>query len=143
MKDKIEKWETILFTLFYHDIIYNVLKQDNEERSAEFAKKRMKQLNVPTEIIENCQAQVLATKKHLVNSISDTNYFIDADLSILGADCETYKIYALNVREEYSIYPNLIYNPGRKKVLRHFLEMERIYKTDFFTLNLRKKPGSI
>jgi predicted metal-dependent HD superfamily phosphohydrolase len=34
VKKKIQNWETILFTLYYHDIIYNPLKSDNEEKSA-------------------------------------------------------------------------------------------------------------
>ena len=132
VKDNIEIWETILFTLFYHDIIYNALKSDNEEQSARLAENRMKQINVPYQIIENCKSQILATKKHFENSNSDTNYFTDADLSVLGQDYETYKTYFQNVRKEYSIYPNIIYNSGRKKVLKHFLEMERIYKTEYF-----------
>jgi predicted metal-dependent HD superfamily phosphohydrolase len=132
VKDKIENWETILFTLFYHDIVYNSLKSDNEERSAKLAEKRMKQINVPTEFIEKCKSQILATKKHLDNLDLDTNFFTDADLSILGQDNETYKVYFQNVRKEYSFYPDLLYNPGRKKVLKHFLEMDRIYKTDYF-----------
>jgi predicted metal-dependent HD superfamily phosphohydrolase len=132
VKDKIKNWQTILFTLFYHDIVYNTLKSDNEDRSAELAEIRMKQINVPIEIIENCKSQILATKKHEDNSDFDTKYFIDADLSILGQDTETYKVYFQNVRKEYSIYPNILYNPGRKKVLKHFLEMDRIYKTDYF-----------
>lgn len=132
VKDKITNWESILFTLYYHDIVYNALKSDNEEKSAELAELRMKQINVPTEIIENCKSQILATKTHQDNSDIDTNFFIDADLSILGQDIETYKVYFQNVRQEYSIYPDIIYNPGRKKVLQHFLEMDRIFKTDYF-----------
>jgi predicted metal-dependent HD superfamily phosphohydrolase len=132
VKDKIKNWETILFTLFYHDIVYNALESDNEEKSAELAEKRMQQINVPTEIIKNCKSQILATKKHEDNSDFDTNFFIDADLSILGQDTETYKVYFQNVRQEYSIYPDIIYNLGRKKVLKHFLDMDRIYKTDYF-----------
>jgi predicted metal-dependent HD superfamily phosphohydrolase len=131
VKDKIESWETVLFTLFYHDILYNVLKSDNEEQSAKLAK-RMKQINVPSQIIENCKSQILATKNHLENSNSDINHFIDADLSILGQNLETYTTYFNNVRKEYSLYPKLIYNPGRKKVLKHFLEMAKIFKTDYF-----------
>ncbi|WP_198659598.1 hypothetical protein, partial [Nubsella zeaxanthinifaciens] len=46
VKKKIQNWETILFTLYYHDIIYNPLKSDNEEKSAELAEKRMKQVLV-------------------------------------------------------------------------------------------------
>jgi hypothetical protein len=33
---------------------------------------------------------------------------------------------------EYSIYPAFIYNPERKKVLNHFLLMDRIFKPAFF-----------
>jgi predicted metal-dependent HD superfamily phosphohydrolase len=132
VKEKIESWETVLFTLYYHDIIYNVLKSDNEELSAELAEKRMKQINVPPEIIENCKSQILATKKHEDKSDIDTNFFIDADLSILGQDTEAYKLYFQDVRQEYSIYPDILYNPGRKKVLKHFINMDRIFKTEYF-----------
>lgn len=38
---------------------------------------------------------------------------------------------------EYSIYSNVVYNSGRKKVLNHFLTMNRIFKTDFFIVSLR------
>ncbi|MNJ03033.1 hypothetical protein D3C73_1632060 [compost metagenome] len=36
------------------------------------------------------------------------------------------------MRQEYAIYPDLVYNPGRKNVLLHFLAMDRIFKTDYF-----------
>ena len=36
-KSKIKDWDSILFAVYYHDIIYNTLKKDNEERSALFA----------------------------------------------------------------------------------------------------------
>ncbi|MBB1192845.1 hypothetical protein DNC80_04085, partial [Flavobacterium sp. SOK18b] len=43
VKEKIENWDTVLFTLFYHDVIYNALNSDNEEKSAQLAEKRLKQ----------------------------------------------------------------------------------------------------
>lgn len=132
VKSEIQNWETILFTLFYHDIIYNSVKSNNEEKSAELAEKRMKQISVSNDKIELCKKQILATKSHIKSTDSDTNYFTDADLSILGQNWETYLLYCKNVRKEYSIYPTLVYNPGRKKVLNHFLSMDRIFKTDFF-----------
>jgi predicted metal-dependent HD superfamily phosphohydrolase len=67
-----------------------------------------------------------------VSENTDTNLFTDADLSILGQPWETYLAYAQNVRKEYGQYPKIIYRSGRKKVLRHFLEMERIFKTEYF-----------
>jgi predicted metal-dependent HD superfamily phosphohydrolase len=49
-----------------------------------------------------------------------------------------YSDYYKNVRKEYSIYPNLLYNPGRKKVLKHFLAMGKIFKTDYFYQKFEK-----
>jgi predicted metal-dependent HD superfamily phosphohydrolase len=132
VKDEIQNWNTILFTLYYHDIIYNSLKSDNEEKSAELAEKRLKEISVSIHTIELCKYQILATKSHIKSTDNDTNYFTDADLSVLGQDWETYSTYYKSVRREYSIYPDIIYKAGRRKVLQHFLTMDRIYKTDIF-----------
>ncbi len=132
VKSEIQHWESILFTLFYHDIIYTALKSDNEENSALLAEKRIQQLSVSNDIIERCKNQILATKSHSKSTDSDTNYFTDADLSVLGQPWEIYSLYYKNVRKEYAIYPDFIYNPGRKKVIQHFLSMNSIYKTDYF-----------
>ncbi|KIC95611.1 hypothetical protein [Flavihumibacter solisilvae] len=132
LKHKIQNWETLLFTLYYHDIIYNPLKSDNEEKSGDLAEKRLQQISVSSDTIELCKKQILATKSHLESADNDTNYFTDADLSILGQGWETYSSYYKSVRMEYSMYPDFLYHPGRKKVLHHFLTMDRIFKTDFF-----------
>lgn len=132
VKSEIKNWNANLFTLYYHDIIYNSLKSDNEEKSAELAAKRMKQVSVPVSTIELCSNQILATKSHVKSADSDTNYFTDADLSVLGQSWDVYTQYYKNVRKEYSIYPDFVYNPGRKKVLNHFLSMDRIFKTEYF-----------
>jgi predicted metal-dependent HD superfamily phosphohydrolase len=63
---------------------------------------------------------------------NDTNLFTDADLSILGKSWDAYSQYYQQVRKEYGFYPDLLYKPGRKKVLQHFLSMNSIYKTPFF-----------
>ena len=139
IKPEIKDWDTMLFTLFYHDLVYNALKSDNEEQSALIAEKRMTLVGVPQTIIDNCKKQILATKTHLDDLDNDTNVFTDADLSILGQDWETYSGYYKSVRKEYSLYPDLIYNPGRKQVLKHFLNMERIYKTDYFYLRFEEQ----
>ena len=132
VKSQIENWNAILFTLFYHDIIYSATKSDNEEKSAQLAEKRMKEISVPDNITALCKEQILATKSHDISSNNDTNYFTDADLSILGQPWEGYSRYYQNVRNEYFIYPDFVYNPGRKKVINHFLKMDRIFKTEFF-----------
>jgi len=139
IKNEIKNWDAILFTLFYHDLVYNVLKTDNEEKSAAIAEKRLEQLFVPKEIITLCKAHILATKTHTLSSNSDTNFFTDADLSILGQPSEVYLLYSKNVRKEYGLFPDFVYNSGRKKVIHHFLEMEKLFKTDFFYNKFEQK----
>lgn len=132
VKENIKDWNTILFSFYYHDVVYNALKRNNEEKSAEFAQSRMQLIGAPGPMIEKCVQQILFTKDHLFSDDNDTNFFTDADLSVLGQDWGVYENYFKQVRKEYSLFPDLIYIPGRKKVLRHFLQMERIFKTDFF-----------
>lgn len=132
VKPEIRNWDAVVFALYYHDAVYDTLKSDNEEKSAGLAEKRLKQLAVPDGIIALTKRHILATKSHLPSDDGDTNLFTDADLSILGQDWETYSAYCKNVRKEYAIYPDLVYIPGRKKVLKHFLSMDRIFKTGPF-----------
>jgi len=131
-KQLIADRDTVLFSVFYHDIIYNVLKSDNEERSADLAAKRLSATKFPVDRINTCREQILATKNHLFSNNEDTNLFTDADLSVLGQSTDLYEQYCGQVRKEYSIYPDIVYKPGRKKVLIHFLNMEKIFKTSFF-----------
>jgi predicted metal-dependent HD superfamily phosphohydrolase len=132
VKDQIADWDTIVLSVFYHDIVYNTRRQNNEEESAALARERLSSFGYPPVKTASCEAQILATKGHGLSKEADTNFFTDADLSILGADPASYKIYAGNIRKEYSFYPNFLYNPGRRKVLRHFIAMDRIFKTESF-----------
>jgi predicted metal-dependent HD superfamily phosphohydrolase len=135
VKQSIHNWHAVLFALYYHDAVYNSLKSNNEEESALVAKKIMEKLQVPSETILLATNLILATKQHLKNDDNDINYFTDADLSILGQPWETYVQYTKQIRKEYAIYPNFMYNPGRKKVLLHFNNMDCIFKTGFFFNN--------
>lgn len=131
-KDLIADWDTVLFSLFYHDIVYNPLRQDNEEQSAELAVNRLKALSYPLHKSATCYSQILATKGHQLSTENDTNLFTDADLSMLGSSQDAYVQYAANIRKEYAVYPDFLYKKGRAKVLQHFLQMEQIFKTTYF-----------
>ena len=132
VKTQIADWDTILFSMYYHDVIYDVLHNDNEVNSAKYAAKRLAKLGFPADKIEKCKAQIEATKTHARSADHDTNIFLDADLAVLGKDENKYLDYTKQIRKEYSYYPDFVYNPGRKKILKHFLDMFSIYKTDYF-----------
>jgi predicted metal-dependent HD superfamily phosphohydrolase len=131
MQREFNDWDTVIFAIVYHDAIYNTLNQNNEEKSAALAVKRLTSLGLTAEQTTACEKLILATKKH-EPADRETNLFTDADLSILGSDPVTYHEYTKQIRKEYSIYPDFMYNPGRKKVLEHFLNMAHIYKSSEF-----------
>jgi predicted metal-dependent HD superfamily phosphohydrolase len=136
LQSETEDWDTLLFAVFYHDVVYDVVQyvtdNNNEDKSAELASEALSSIGYPEEKINRCRQHILATKKHQLSEDHDTNLLTDADLSILGQPWETYDTYRKNIRKEYEIYPDAIYHAGRIKVLQQFLQMDRLYKTEFF-----------
>lgn len=123
------------FTIWYHDIIYKASKNNNEEQSAQLAVDRLQNLGLKKSQIERINTLIISTKKHLIltnENASDNAYLLDIDLSILGANWDTYQIYCSNIRKEYKIYPTFMYNKGRKQVLKHFLDRGNLYFTEYF-----------
>ena len=131
-KNKLGDEEIVYLVIWFHDAIYDSWKSDNEELSAEMAKEFLIKINYPIYKIDKVVQYILATKTHESNGDSDLNFFLDFDLSILGADETIYDIYAQQIRDEFSFYPNFLYNRGRRKVLNAILEKKSIYKTDEF-----------
>ncbi|REC56609.1 hypothetical protein DRF62_03375 [Chryseobacterium piscium] len=132
VKDKIKNFNTISFSIFYHDVIYDATSKFNEEKSADLAKERLGAVGLNNEDVQQVYEQILATKSHKKSDDEDTNFLLDADLSILGKSSQVYLEYTKQIRKEYSIYPDFLYKPGRKKVLQHFLALESIFKTEYF-----------
>ena len=122
--------DEVLYALFYHDYIYSSSRKDNELKSAEYALKILPETTiVHKQIIFD---MILATKEHKCIGVEDEKWLIDFDLKVLAKEPEAYTIYAQQIRKEFSIYPDFLYHPGRKKALTHFLEKEFIYQTDSF-----------
>lgn len=122
----------VLLAIVYHDFVYSTMSKDNESRSATVLRDRMRTCNMPVALVERAAQHILATAQHGPSSDPDTDLFTDADLSILGATPERYRLYAQQVRREYRRFPDLLYNPGRRKVLAHFLAMPQLFKTPYF-----------
>lgn len=138
-KSEITDFNTLLFSIFYHDIIYNAKRSDNELKSAQLASDRLNRLGLKSDQINTCYEQILATKEHADGVEIDTQFLLDFDLAILGDEPEKYVEYTKKIRKEYAIYPDFMYNRGRRKVLRHFLGMDSIFKTNEFKINFEER----
>ncbi|UOU98329.1 hypothetical protein MUU74_17790 [Chryseobacterium daecheongense] len=143
VKDQILNYTAITFSVFYHDIIYDATSRSNEEKSAEFAVSRLEELNIDQAIIKEVFEQILATKTHQISNHHDTNYLLDADLSILGKDPETYRDYTKKIRKEYSFYPDLLYKPGRKKFSSIFWNWKASLKRTILNQNTKNRQKKI
>jgi predicted metal-dependent HD superfamily phosphohydrolase len=128
-KIELESPIEVLLAIFYHDAIYKVTRKDNEAKSAKLAENHLK--NVPNIDLNKIKNLILATQHHIAEN-NDENWLVDFDLNVLGKNWKEYWQYTQNIRKEYSIYPEFLYKPGRKKALKHFLEKEIIFQTKEF-----------
>lgn len=129
-KNELQFPDEVLYAIFYHDYIYNSARKDNELKSAEFAVKILPEATtVNKKVVFDL---IMATKNHQSKSTEDEKWLIDFDLKILSKDWEDYTAYFQQIRKEYGIYPDFLYNPGRKKAMQHFLEHEYIFQTETF-----------
>jgi predicted metal-dependent HD superfamily phosphohydrolase len=129
--DKIQNRDAHYFAVWFHDVIYDTQRPDNEEKSAEFAGEALARLGVPEQTITVVREMILATKHHRAAGLSwDMKAFLDLDTSILGAPEEVYQEYSRAIRKEYSWVPDVMYREGRTKVLNDFLGRDRIYQTE-------------
>ncbi len=115
-----------------HDLIYDARAGDNEERSASTFDGWLASQHAPADLRKEIHALILATKHAAPPATRAEALLVDADLAILGASAADFAAYDAAIRQEYAHVPALLYRMGRKKVLRGFLNRERIYTTPEF-----------
>ncbi|MGP9556114.1 HD domain-containing protein [Psychrobacter sp. AOP7-A1-24] len=127
----------IALALYYHDVIYDPTRSDNELKSAEFATNALN----PYLSSKHCQqiyALIMMTANHQIDALIDNDkyndaaYLLDMDLSILGALWSTYQQYANEVRQEYAHVLDNNYRDGRTAVLEELLAHPKLYLTDHY-----------
>ncbi|MBO1437450.1 hypothetical protein [Meiothermus sp. CFH 77666] len=119
------------FAVWFHDAVYDPTRADNEAQSAGLAQESLERLGAEPLLIQKVMRIILATQNHQADD-PDTALFLDADLSILGAEPKTYRAYARAIRQEYAWVPEALFRERRAQVLQKFLSRERIYQTEAF-----------
>jgi predicted metal-dependent HD superfamily phosphohydrolase len=122
---------TVHLAVWFHDAVYDPRAKDNEARSADLAVRELTALGLPADVVGEVRRLVLATDHGKPSPTIDgpMAVLLDADLAILGASEARYQRYAADIRKEYAWVPEDIYRTGRASVLRHFLDMRSIYRT--------------
>lgn len=137
IKPYIKDMETIIMSIFYHDIVYKPLSNNNEKDSAKYMKSELSKIKFPN--INKCYEQILATKYHLINDDSDINYLIDLDLMCLGLNKEDFNMITTLIRNEYKMLSDIKFLTGRKHFIEKMLNRNSIFLTEHYKELLEKQ----
>ena len=120
----------VLAALLFHDAVYDPTRSDNESKSADLARTMLDGASVQS--LDRIARAIEATRTHDAEGDPDVALVLDVDLSILGADPETYDAFEQAIRLEYAHVPDRLFAAGRRAVLEGFAQRDRIYATDDF-----------
>ena len=118
----------VALAAWYHDVVYDPRRGDNEQASADRARAGLTGL-VPEERLAEVVRLVLLTAGHGPGP-GDANGAVlcDADLAVLAGPPESYAAYASAVREEYGHLPDDVFTAGRIAVLESLLALPALYR---------------
>jgi len=116
--------------IWFHDAVYDTHRGDNEEASADWAAATLRSYGAPTDAVERVRRIILATCHEGEPQTSDEALALDIDLSILGRDKAEFDKYQEQIRREFEWVPADAFRSARIKVLRSFLDRERIFRTN-------------
>lgn len=128
--------------LWFHDAIYDVKRNDNEERSADWAKAALISGGARADAAELVRKLVLTTRHAAEPVTLDEQVLVDIDLAILGAPEARFLEYDRQIREEYSSVPTWLFRRKRRAILRSFLRRPRIFSTQHFNALLEQRARS-
>lgn len=122
----------VAVALWFHDAIYDVRRDDNELRSAEWAHGCVLEAGCPQPTARRVHALVMATCHDVMPEDPDAQLLVDVDLSILGAAPARFDESDRQIRAEYAHVPDAEYRQNRRQVLSAFLARAHIYSTAHF-----------
>jgi predicted metal-dependent HD superfamily phosphohydrolase len=133
LKAKFEQPIAAGLAIFFHDVIYDASRSDNEEQSAIKMKEKLRDV-VDDAVLTSAAFSIEATKKHAATTNPDTNLILDLDMAILGQPWAVYEQYARSVMLEYlPVYGEDAYRQGRAKLfLEPTIARGNIFLTDDF-----------
>ena len=108
--------EILTEAIWWHDVIYDPTRSDNEELSAQLAER-----HVAAHLRGEVGRLIRLTQTHQVAPSDRLGaILVSIDLSILAAEPQRYDAYAAAIRKEFAHVPDDAYRSGRADVLRRF-----------------------
>jgi predicted metal-dependent HD superfamily phosphohydrolase len=118
--------------IFYHDIVYDGRRTDNEELSAEVAAEALGKLGATPAFIDGVKKLILFTRHDLEPDTNDGRLMVDIDLASLALPPEKFDENSRKIRLEYEHVPEAAFIAARNHMLGGLLARPRVYYTDVF-----------
>ncbi len=118
--------------IWFHDVVYDPHRADNETRSGEWAARVLSAAQAPARMVGRIGELIRITAHKSPAADPEGALLCDVDLSILGRAEAEFERYERRIREEYAWVPEPLYRTTRARILSSFLERERIFLTDHF-----------
>jgi predicted metal-dependent HD superfamily phosphohydrolase len=120
--------------LWYHDLVYEPLASDCEERSAQALLRDAAALAIPDARAQLAAELVRATAHAGAPAPGNpaADLVVDIDLSILGRDVLRFMDYDHAVEEEYCAVPVAAFRTGRRRFLAGLLARPQLFRTEQF-----------
>jgi predicted metal-dependent HD superfamily phosphohydrolase len=131
-KDLLKKPKEVEMAIWFHDLVYDIGSKDNEFKSAELAKRSIKEMSLTNTFGKTVGELIMVTLHKSEPKTSDGMYMADIDVSGLGGKPEVYERGEEGIRKEYASIPDDVFNPGRAQILKSFLSRPSIYYTNWF-----------
>lgn len=122
----------IEIAIWFHDVVYDGRRSDNEERSAEAAAAALRRLRASEPFMAEVKQLILFTRHDTEPPTADGKLMVDIDLAPLALAPERFDENTRRIRSEYPHVPEEMFLRGRNEILRGLLRRPRIYYTDTF-----------
>jgi deazaflavin-dependent oxidoreductase (nitroreductase family) len=124
----------VVLAAILHDVIYAPERVDNEDRSADYARRVL----ADHDAVERIAMLIEATKSHDgAEGDEGLDALLDADLSTFADDDEGKN--GDLIRQEYAAVPADAFRAGRRRILQQFLDREPLYRTELMRTRYEAK----
>jgi predicted metal-dependent HD superfamily phosphohydrolase len=129
--DYADDYNAVQFAVWFHDVIYNTKRQDNEELSSQVcARLLLPYINRPTYM--KAAELIAVTKHHKPLKETDDELIVDLDLMRFADPWEKFCTNNENIRKEYFWVPDNMYAEKRREVLEYFGGLDPMFHTPKF-----------
>lgn len=130
LRDLAPRPAEVELALWFHDAIYDTHRNDNEQRSADWAQAAMVAAGLEPESAARVHALILCTRYAAPQTDADAQVLMDVDLAILGTPPARFAECERQIRAEYAWVPEPVFRQKRRDILQLFLSLPSIYATE-------------